>query len=1106
MAWTFVQGSTTPNVGAVSSTAIWPSTTASGNLLIAIGALTTNSAAYPVCTCSDGINAWTQVAGTVIYNTASGGVNLAMFYAVNASNNKGTVSTTFSGGTGISGAGGGVGIYEFSGLAASSPFDGFGTQIASSSQTPGTTSTITVSQAGELGIAAILEYGDPGQTWTPMSGFTFRGSADTTTFLVETGTVNSSGPITIAANQAHGYSFLGASFKLPTTASTAVQSTANTAASGASIAFASQPTIGNSVLIFVETNESAFSTTLTTGFGAVPVAMGSVDNSANQHYQRIWAYLVPVTASTNKNMTVTTNGSSYFLWAQEVSGAMTGITTPNSGNGVTATSGNLTVAANQRAYCAAIPWGTISGVGNTGTGTFADWNTNPWNWANGIDCQYAAITAGPTATFTWTQSSAAWSALSVVLSQVTSASPAIRKSGLLGLGLLGAGILGNLDGYPISIGTANAIASSEAFNSPNISTIQPGTGIATGETWNSPQISTLQPNSIVSLETVNSPQINTIQPNSIVSAETFSSPQINTLQPTSFAGGGNYSDGTYGDGAYQDAFGAPNISQPIQPTSIVSAETWSSPQISTLVLNTSIFDETFSSPQISTISIATGIASLESVSSVYINTIQIASGISTGETFDSPQISTIEITSSIASGETWSSPQINTVQPSSIASAEAFGSPSLPALVGQITSITSAETVSSPQINTLQPNSIVSAETFSSPQISTIMTSSITSSEAFGNPSLPALVGQITSITSAEAFSSVTISTLQPNSIASLEAWSSPQINTIQPSAIASAEAFGSPSLVFVISVNSVTSAEIFDSPQISILQPSAITSSEAWSSPQINTIEVNGISSGEAFGSPTLIRTIAVNSINSSEAFNNPQINTLQANSITTSETFNSPQINTIQPSTITSAELVDLPTISSGLIINFSPTNGIVSAEAFSSPVISTLMVNSIASSEAFGSPSLPVIRPDSITSSETWGSPQINNIMGPVSIFDEVIGSPYINTIQLIGIATEETWGSPQINIISSPISIFEELCNPPQINTLIPDSISSVEYVSYVTNIYFAADYIVPRSILSLETFGVPFLSHGGKFPHIYDVAVGSTAIPVGRPLNPGIIYI
>ena len=197
-----------------------------------------------------------------------------------------------------------------------------------------------------------------------------------------------------------------------------------------------------------------------------------------------------------------------------------------------------------------------------------------------------------------------------------------------------------------------------------------------------------------------------------------------------------------------------------------------------------------------------------------------------------------------------------TIDPSSIASLEAFGSCSLGLVLsgtgiasleafGSSTLVPGAVTVSPSGIASLEafgssvvstgvilsPSAIASAESFPTPALSLdIAGTGITSLEAFPSPSL-ALSVTSASIDSLEAFGTLSANMgLSAPSITSLEAFPTPTVEvgqiTLSPSAIPAAEAFGSLVVAGPISLSGIASAEAFGS--ASLTQPSTVASMEA--------------------------------------------------------------------------------------------------------------------------------------------------------------------------------------------------------------------------------------------------------------------------------------
>jgi len=196
----------------------------------------------------------------------------------------------------------------------------------------------------------------------------------------------------------------------------------------------------------------------------------------------------------------------------------------------------------------------------------------------------------------------------------------------------------------------------------------------------------------------------------------------------------------------------------------------------------------------------------------------------------------------------------------------------------------------------IEPSSINSAEAFGTPTVSTgpvdVTPSSITSAEAFGTPTV--VPGSVTltpsSIASAEAFGTPTVFAglvIQPTSIASAEAFGTPNLKydqTVSPASIASAETFGTPSVVpgkVSISPTSISSLENVSAPVVvpgtATVTPSCIAGAEAFGILTIATgpvtVTPSSIASAEAVGTPylTYIQVVTPTAISSSEAFGMP-------------------------------------------------------------------------------------------------------------------------------------------------------------------------------------------------------------------------------------------
>ena len=455
--------------------------------------------------------------------------------------------------------------------------------------------------------------------------------------------------------------------------------------------------------------------------------------------------------------------------------------------------------------------------------------------------------------------------------------------------------------------------------------------------------------------------------------------------------------------------------------------------------------------------------------------------------------------SSISSAEAFGSPSIGLqVRPSSIASSEAFGTPGV-GLGISITGIASAEAFGSPTILpgnvNVTPDGIVSAEALGSPTVNlSISISSIDSDEAMGIPTL--MYDQeitLDGIASEEAFGLIKIdmSIKFAGAIASAEAWGSPFLTVgivyIDAIGIVSEETFGSPSVVpgsaFVVP-NSIPSGEAFGSLSLGIgIVPSSIASGEAFGSLTILSggvsVSPDSILSSEGFGTPTLLPgnvNISVFGIASGQSFGSPTILRgtvyIQAQSIATSESWGSPSIVPmtayVNPNGIASAGAFGTPSLDVGYV-DISPY-GITSVEGFGSPYVTAMGVQvspfSIDSDEALGEPSVipggVVITLQSISSGELFGAPAL------------LPGTVYITPD---GIASSETFGS--VNVVQSirvDTIISEEGFGSPTITTgnvnVLPNGIASQEaFGSHIVRNVLVI-YLDASGIGSLESFGFP----------------------------------
>lgn len=197
----------------------------------------------------------------------------------------------------------------------------------------------------------------------------------------------------------------------------------------------------------------------------------------------------------------------------------------------------------------------------------------------------------------------------------------------------------------------------------------------------------------------------------------------------------------------------------------------------------------------------------------------------------------------------------------------------------------------------------------------TVTATSIASAEAFGSPTLTpgAVTVTATGIASVEAFGTATVQagavTATATGIASSEAFGTPTATAgtvqVSPQGIASGEAFGTPSVsqgagsAQSISATGIASSEAFGSPEV---QPGTAT------------IAPPGIGSGVVFGVPNLLGQVGILPVQifSAEAFGTPTLSQgaaqLLPSGIPTAEAFGRPALSggARQPPTVTTNQIV--------------------------------------------------------------------------------------------------------------------------------------------------------------------------------------------------------
>jgi hypothetical protein len=289
----------------------------------------------------------------------------------------------------------------------------------------------------------------------------------------------------------------------------------------------------------------------------------------------------------------------------------------------------------------------------------------------------------------------------------------------------------------------------------------------------------------------------------------------------------------------------------------------------------------------------------------------------------------------------------------------------------------------------------------------TITTTGIASAEAFGSPTLTpgAVTATATGIASAEAFGTASLSataTVSPAGIASAEAFGSPTLTpgavTVTATGIASEEAFGTATVQagsVTATATGIASGEAFGTPTVlaGAVQVSlqSIASAEAFGTPEVQPGEAFITPppfGGSILGTPNFLGQVGILAVQifSEEAFGTPTLSVgaaqLSPSGIASGEAFGTLAVQagaaTVSPSGVPTEEALGQPTITSAATV--SPT-GISSLEALGTAALQAtaqVVPSGIVSQEAFGTPELSLeaasIRPTGIISQETIPAPQL------------------------------------------------------------------------------------------------------------------------------------
>ena len=325
---------------------------------------------------------------------------------------------------------------------------------------------------------------------------------------------------------------------------------------------------------------------------------------------------------------------------------------------------------------------------------------------------------------------------------------------------------------------------------------------------------------------------------------------------------------------------------------------------------------------------------------------------------------------------------------------------------------------------------LLSGQAFGSPSVSTTAPptspTGIASSEAFGTPTVSALLVTLPAgVATGEAFGAPAASTAltaSPTGIASAEAMGAPALTatlTASPAGIASAEAFGAQTVNTTVtaSPSGIGTAQTFGTPTIAAsiaMSPAGVATAQAFGAPSIGTsqaVTVTGIASAEAFGAPSVAMPLTASPVG-----------------IPTAEAFGDARAAASQiyfPDTVPTEEAFGAPTLSATLAL--SPA-GIAGAAAFGSPTASvqdlrqTASPTGVPSAAAFGTPSIignRMVSPPGIGSLESFGTPKQTNVLValPANLPSRgtAFGAPQVKTSLTAapgGIATKEAVGQPVV----------------------------------------------------------------------------------------------
>jgi hypothetical protein len=430
------------------------------------------------------------------------------------------------------------------------------------------------------------------------------------------------------------------------------------------------------------------------------------------------------------------------------------------------------------------------------------------------------------------------------------------------------------------------------------------------------------------------------------------------------------------------------------------------------------------------------------------------------------------------------------VVPDGIASANAFGQPSLTQIV-QPTSLVNASAIGLPDVFTplnISPTGFANVSAFGLPVVNPlkIVPTGIASANAFGEPDV---VGPLNPVgyENVQAFGLATVEqdgtplTIEVIGIAPTAAFGQPDVSTgtttIFPEGKLNGQAFGLPTVVQVV-------------------QPVAIARTSAVGVPSVRTDVVPvGIANTNAFGLPTVGNVVVPDGIATANAFGLPVV---------------TPGTITIVPDGIASGAAAGLPTVLAGTV----NATGIASVAAVGVPTVTQVVqVAGIASTDAVGQPSVgapgtPTIVPVGISSVNAFGLARAANRVFVTGFANssavglpDVVGSIHpegFANAQAFGLADVVTVGPAIVPVGIANVNAFGE-GHTITLN-IHPSGLANSSAVGQPAVVLRPA--IVPDGIVNASAFGLPAVS-GAAIAPAGIASVSAVGLPT---ITPGTITV